>query len=289
MTKASGAGATQIRCGSTTHSFTWHFGEMAMPSFEAANSRTSLAEKTSEKDYFSRVGEQVRRIAIAADEAQAVEVLMSAANCMGAECAAFVSFIRDDPSHESFRFLLACDPVWCLEYEQQAWYADDPWLTYALSHTEPARASEISTGSGQQKAAVRLAEQHGFCSAAIVPAPSSSGLSRVGVLCLGHSQRGYFEGEGFATLKILARSLSMELHEWWVNRIKRQLVAEARISEDDLMLLRHERAGLISKEIAAQLGTSKSSVDSRFQRISDRLGVPNRRAAAALAAEYGLI
>lgn len=144
-------------------------------------------------------------------------------------------------------------------------------------------------GSKQQGAIVELAEQFGFRSGVIVPAPSSGGLSRVGVLCLGSGTPGFFEGEGFAALKVAARSLAMELHEWWIGQIKRELITNARITEDDLVLLQHERLGHSTKTIAAALDTSASSIDSRFQRVNQKLGVPSRKAAATLAAEYGLI
>src|SRR5262249_46288906 len=161
------------------------------------------------------------------------------------------SFIRDDPSHESYRFLLACDPMWCFEYERRAWYANDPWLNYALNHSEPARASEIPIASKQQGAAVDLAAEFGFRSAAIVPAPSSGGLSRVGVLVLGSAKAEFFEGDGFIRLKLVARSLAMELHEWWVGQIKRELIVNARITPEDIVLLRYERMGHSTKQIAA--------------------------------------
>ncbi len=155
--------------------------------------------------------------------------------------------------------------------------------------TEPVRASEIPIASKQQSAAVDLAVEFGFRSAAIVPAPSSGGLSRVGVLVLGSSKADFFEGDGFIGLKLVARSLAMELHEWWIGQIKRELIANARITPEDLLFLRHERMGHSTKQIATALDTSAASVDSRFQRINAKLGVPNRKAAANLAAEYGLI
>lgn len=252
-------------------------------------SAPSLAEVTSRPDYLTRIGEVTRRIPAAADEAEALSLLYEVTERMGADASAFVSFIRDDLSHESYRFLLACDPKWCLEYERRAWYANDPWLNYALTHTEPARGSEIPIASKQQRAAAELAVEYGFRSAAIVPAPSSAGLTRVGVLCLGSWTPGYFEGDGFIDLKLAARTLAMELHEWWLGRIKRELITSARITLDDLLLLRHERLGHSTKQIAAELDVSASSIDSRFQRINAKLGVPNRKAAANLAAEYGLI
>ncbi|RYF58749.1 MAG: hypothetical protein EOO27_11535 [Comamonadaceae bacterium] len=249
----------------------------------------SLADITSQPDYFARVGEVTRRVSDAVDEAEALALLQDSTQRMGADASAFVSFIRDDPSHESYRFLLACDPVWCLEYERRAWYADDPWLNYALNHSEPTQGSKIPAASRQQQSVLDLAASYGFRSSAIVPAPSGGGLSRVGVLCLGSQTPGFFEGDGFTALKLMARSLAMELHEWWIGQIKRDLIANARITSEDLLLLRHEWAGHSTKQIAAERDTSASSIDSRFQRINAKLGVANRKASARLAAEYGLI
>jgi DNA-binding CsgD family transcriptional regulator len=254
-----------------------------------ADRPAELAEVVARPDYFGRVGEVVRRIPMAVDEAEAVELLSEAAERMGADSAIFGSFVRDDPTHESYRFLLACDPLWCLEYERHAWYPNDAWLDYAKNHSEPVRASEIPVESREQCAIAALAAEHGFRSAVVVPAPSSGRLTRMGVLCLGSSMEGYFESEGFASLRFLARALAMELHEWWIGRIKQELVVKGRITDEDLLLLRLERQGLSTKEIAAQLGVSDCSINSRFQRVTTRLCVPNRRAAAAMAAEYGLI
>jgi DNA-binding CsgD family transcriptional regulator len=259
-----------------------------MPSSAARGSSVSLAELTAHGDYFRQVGEVIQRVPGACDEGEAVALLKQGSERLGADSAAFASFIRDDPSHESYRFLLACDPVWCCEYERRAWYANDPWLNYALNHSEPARASEIAVGP-QHRAVLKLAEEFGVRSAVIVPAPSSGGLTRVGVLCLGSSTAGFFEGDGFIALKVVARSLAMELHEWWIGRIRRDLIANAQLTPDDLILLRHERLGHRTKRIATELALSPSSIDTRFQRVNAKLGVPNRAAAARMAAEYGLI
>ena len=81
----------------------------------------------------------------------------------------------------------------------------------------------------------------------------------------------------------------MELHEWWIGRIRDELIATASITDDDLLLLAHERLGHSTKTITRTLNWSTSSVDSRFHRMNGRLGVASRKAAARLAAEYGLI
>ena len=123
----------------------------------------------------------------------------------------------------------------------------------------------------------------------MVPAPASGGLSRLGVLLLGSGQQGYFESEAASAIKVLARSLAMELHEWWVRQVRREIINTNRITPEDLQLLALERQGLSTKEIAEELGATASAVDSRFQRLSMKFNMPNRRATARLAAEYGLI
>ncbi len=248
-----------------------------------------LAEVVAAASFAARIVAITARLASAADEAEAVGVLQQAAATMGADAAAFVSFVRDDDAHDTFRFLLACDPVWCAEYERRAWYALDPWLAYARAHTEPVRGADVPAEAGAQREIVELARRHGFNDALIVPAPASGMVTRLGLLCLGSEHEGFFADGGFAILKPLARSLAMELHAWWIERIKCELARAAQLTEEDLLLLRHERQGRGTKAIASELAASPNAINSRFQRMNARLGVPNRKAAAQLAAEYGLI
>lgn len=262
---------------------------MGMTSSTCSPTRPTLAELAAAPDYAGRLAAIAGRISAATDEAQALSVLADAAAALGLDAAAFVSFVHDDDSHESFRFLLACDPVWCFEYERRAWYDADPWLQYALHHSEPARDHEISDLSEGQKSVVALAEQYGFRSSLIVPAPSSGQLTRMGVLCLGSSTRRFFDDAGYPVLKLVARGLAMELHAWWIERIKREVMSTARLTDEDLALLTQERRGMGTKTMARLLHMSPHAINSRFQRMNARLGVPNRKAAAQLAAEYGLI
>lgn len=249
----------------------------------------TLLDITRAPDFASRVSGIVEQVAQAPDEQDACALLWQAVRHFGADAAAFASFIRDDDSYESYRFLLACDPRWCDEYLEEAWFASDPWLKHAMDYGTPVRGSEVIVTTEGQRRVVALAARYGFTSAAIIPAPSSGGMSRLGVLCIGSDAPGYFDGTAFAPLRVMARSLAMELHEWWLNRIKRQLIDDSGLSADDLHLLAYEWHGLSSKEIARQLNTSPQSINSRFQRMLTKLGMPNRRAAARLAAEYGLI
>ena len=248
-----------------------------------------LHDLTSAAGYADAVTAIVGRVTGAADPSQAVLLLHQASRQMGADAAAFVSFIPDDGSHASYRFLLACDPSWCFEYQRQLSLADDPWLDYACHHSEPACASTIDARSTAQQGTPSLAHRFGFRSAVIVPAPSGVGLGRTGMLCLGSNTPGFFEADGFVTLRTLARGLAMDLHEWWIAKLRREVIDDAELTEGELKLLQWEWQGLNSKQIGNLLGMGPACVDSRFQRLNLKLGVPNRRAAAKLAAEYGLI
>ena len=256
---------------------------------EAGPRTETLLARTSSPNYFMRAHELIQQLPAAQEPADALEILRDATRRLGADVSAFVSFLREDDSHESFRFLLACDPVWCFRYEELCWYADDPWLSYALTNTEPICGSELTIRPGRQAEVIELARQFGFRSTVIVPAPCSGGLSRLGLLCLGSGQDRYFEAEGYLALKVVARSLAMELHDWWISRLRRELLEDARINDDELVLLRSEREGRSSKAIAQALDLTPTAIDTRFQRLNAKLGVANRKAAARLAAEYGLI
>ena len=144
-----------------------------------------LHDLTSAAGYADAVTTIVGRVTGAADPVQAGLLLHQARLQIGADAAAFVSFIPDDGTHASYRFPLACDPAWCFEYQRQLSLADDPWLDYACHHSKSAWASTIGARGSAQQGMPSLADRFGFRSAVIVPAPSGVGLGRTGMLCLG--------------------------------------------------------------------------------------------------------
>lgn len=258
-----------------------------MPS-STTQART-LEQITSAPNYFGQVSSVVEKLQTAPSKAVALELLFEATRKMGVDASVFASFIRDDDTHESYRFMLACDPTWCLEYEKQSHIADDPWLIYACNHSEPIKGRDVPTYSRKQKETLTLSESYGFRSSVVIPSPSSGGTSRLGVLCLGSHDPDFFDGHGFMSLKLIARSLAMELHEWWVRVVKTELMVDAALTTEDLQLLKLERSGLSTKDIARDLAISLRAVDSRFYRVNAKLGTPSRKASARIAAEYGLI
>ena len=237
----------------------------------------------------ARVGNLAIQIERARDSAAVVELLEEACRCLGIDAAMFVSFMQDDATSSSFRYLLACDPCWCVEYEANAWYADDPWLGYARRHPQPIRTAKIYATNQTQRSVVQLAARFGFASAAIVPVPAGGGLSRVGMLCLGSRDEGYFDGLDFAPFKVAARMLATSLHDWTMDMIGKDLLATCALTADDLALLEFESRGLGSKAIARLLRSTPGAIDARFHRILKRLSVQSRSAAAHRAAEHGLI
>jgi DNA-binding NarL/FixJ family response regulator len=249
----------------------------------------SALQERGATDAPTRAVRLIERIASAADDAAVLDLLHEAATELGADQAVFVSFIRDDDSRESFRFLVAADPAWCLAYQERAWFTNDAWLLHAATTSEPATDAAITYRTKEQREARALAAQFGVTSAYIVPAPASGGLSRLGVLMLGSAQPHFFDGPRAGFIKVLARSLAMELHDWWVRQVRSELIAETRITDTDLQLLQRERQGKLTKEIAHEMGLSEASVNNRFQRLNVKFNAPSRRVAARMAAEYGLI
>ncbi len=81
----------------------------------------------------------------------------------------------------------------------------------------------------------------------------------------------------------------MELHRWLLQAIRRELLAQSRITPQEIELLRHQEAGHTSKVIGAALSIEAKTVDCRFQRLSAKLDAPDRRTAARIARLYGLL
>lgn len=254
-----------------------------------AGNRRTLGERVAEADYAAKVCAAVARIGAAPDASAVLGAMKCAVNCLGADGGVFTSFVRDDATSLSYRSLLACDSLWGVEYARNGRFLDDAWLHYALCNASAIHASELTPSIPAQRTFCETAAKLGFASAVIVPAPSAAGHSRLGVLCLGSATEGYFEADGYLLFRCLAQGLAMELHHWWYRRIRDELIAKVKITADDLTLLRHEQQGHSSKVIAIALNTLAKTIDCRFQRLTSRLGMANRRAAVRYAELYGLI
>ena len=229
------------------------------------------------------------RLAQAEDAGVITLLLAESARLLGAESAAFASFVKDDETYASYRFILACDARWCFEYEAGACYLNDPWLEYTRRHAEPILTENIPAKTEQERSVVDLARRFGFASAILVPAQAPFGLTRLGALCLGSATPGHFDTHDLAQVSFAATALALRLHEWQIVRLRQELLDQTHLSDDDIALLRYQQQGWGSKEIARAINATPMSVDSRWQRINAKLGVCSRVAATSLAAEYGVI
>ncbi len=239
-------------------------------------------------DYGSRVLELLPAIGDATSTDVALALFQHILALLGADAGVFLSFVRDDATRASYRALHACDPLWACEYAARDWYDRDPWLRYATLRSEPVLGTHLDL-LPQEQEFVKVSAGLGFASTIVAPAPTNAGSSRVGVLCLGSQNLGFFEGDGFDKVRILARALAMELHRWLLQAIKQELMARSRLTPADLELLRHEDAGHSSKVIAAAMNLKPETVDCRFQRVSAKLKAADRRSATRIAKLYGLI
>lgn len=237
----------------------------------------------------ARVLQLLPLITDARSPGEVISLFREAVVGLGADAGYFLSCLRDDATRTSFRSFWACDPAWPAEYAAQRWFEHDPWLRYASCDAEPTRASYLPCTSPEENAFIRAAAEHGFTSALIAPAPSSVGLSRVGVLCLGSADPERFEGESYPRVRVLARALAMELHHSIAKSMREELLRGASLTESELHLLRCEAAGHSSKVIGAAMNLEAKTIDSRFQRVNAKLGAPDRRTAVRIARLYGLL
>lgn len=249
----------------------------------------ALGRRVTDPSYLQRAVDITIAMESAADQPSLHALFLQGIEALGAQHGLFVNFVQHDDTYATCRFMVGCDPHWARSYIDERHFEHDAWLTYAARNVEPVLASDLPPLDQQQRRVRDLAGQAGFASAVIVPAHAAAGCSRASVLCLGSATPGYFEDAGLRPFMRCARLMTMELHDWWLRQLRRDLQARSRLTADDLLLLHHQCLGHSSKRIAAELDVSLCSVNSRFQRLHAKLGVANRRMAAQVAIDCGLI
>lgn len=223
-----------------------------------------------------------------AGEPVLVQSLRDAKRCLGGEAAYFMIRTRDGEKviHQVF---LACDARWAFEYSANDCSLNDPWFRYATGNSAPVRGADVFCDSRQERAVVALAAKYGFADAALFPAPSPQGRSRIGLLVIGARDASVRNGFQTASYRAAARDVAMGLHERWIDTLRDDFVRSSELSSLDLRILEFELKGWGTKAIARHLGSTHASVNSRVQRLTNKLRVPNRRAAALRSLELGLI
>lgn len=251
--------------------------------------RSSLAEAAVAPGYLDDIKAVVVRMHAATDLPELVRLLNEGTERLGAEHAYFATYVRDDKGFGPCRTLLACDPLWALEYERGGHFAADPWLEYAAAHSALAHCRDINVITDEGHATVNLAKRFGFESAIVVPTPAGGGSNRVGALVVGSPDAGHFEGDGVLAFKMAARIVGVELSERCLALGRGELMATSALTDDELRLLGQARQGLTSKDLARRIGCSDQAIDARFKRLLPKFRVHSRSEAVRLAADHGLI
>lgn len=222
----------------------------------------------------------------ASDPFDLLVALYRATRAFGVCASACVHVVPDPERATQVLLLLTCDADAAWAFRPAGSWLEHPWLRHARDHTEAVPASMLDappyTGTDG-------GPPPDLSPILVVPTHSGGGTGRFSVLMLDTTCL-----PGVAPLvpeacRLLAHSLSSELHEWWLRRTRAELQRHARLRSDDLRMLDFERQGLGTKQIARLLGISSTAVDSRFQRINAKLDVSSRRNAALRAAVHGLL
>ena len=228
-------------------------------------------------------------IHLAMDPPQLLERLMRATSAIGATASIYTLRIPENGAEPSSFSLFACHPALAQQQSRLGPLSNHPWFRCVRERCAPATDRHVRLTSRADAEAIDLARQYGFRSCLIVPTPSSLDAERLGMLCVGSTHDGAFEGEQAALLRALARALAAELHDWVTRHLSQCLEEGAGLQKPDVELLKLAWQGLGTKEIALKTGRSPTSVNSRFQRLNVRLRCANRRESARRAAVYGLL
>ena len=199
----------------------------------------------------------------------------------------FGAFFRSGP-REHYRYLVGCVPQWCYLYNQNKWYSIDPFIDYALENTSPVLASDIKLSSAGQERMMVEAAEYGFRSGLVVPAHSRATV-RIGILYLGTSEGPERARRSLLKYRSLMRAFALELLEWWDAKLREFGLEGLELDELDLALLEKAQEQATAEEAAHELGVTLSRVKSRYERLTRKLEVPNKRDAAEKAIELGLI
>ncbi len=175
----------------------------------------------------------------------------------GLEAFVFGALFRNG-EREHYRYLVGCKPEWCFLYNQNKWYAIDPFIDYALHHTSPVLALDVPLTSPGQHRMMAAAAEHGFRSGVVVPAHSDSS-ARVGVLY------------------------------WWDARLSDTSAADLELDELDVELLYKAQNHATVEEAARELGITFTRVKKRYQRLAQKLEAPSKRYAVERALALGVI
>ena len=247
-----------------------------------------LSEVIREPGFAIRLNELIAKVALLKHASEVTQVLLEFVRLLKCNGAVFASFARDDDSFQTHNYFVACDAYWCNRYIKERWYMNDPALVYANVHSEPIAGDDLHFRTGGQRKFREEAREARFRSIAIVPAHSAAGRTRMGVLYLTSADETFFTAQTIPLAKMYLRAIAAEMLDWWMNKVRSQLLQQVAATPNELNLLRLTHLGHSTKEIARLVDMKPSVLDQKFSRLAMRFNVSGRVAAAQLAFENGL-
>jgi DNA-binding CsgD family transcriptional regulator len=221
--------------------------------------------------------------------AEVLALLWELNDVIGADGCVFASFSRDDDTMESYKYLVACPAAWCHEYNENHWFAIDPCFVYGASNTEPTLIQDLPLRSKGQQKMIAAAANAGFRSGVVVPVHSAKGRSRMGLLYVGSGDAGRFNKNSLGELRLAFRVLGAELLDWFINKVKADLLSQVNLKDDEKQILNLVHRGLRSREIGLLCGFTKDAVDQKLSRLATRFNTSGKQQTATLAFENGLL
>lgn len=247
-----------------------------------------LCDVIRQHGFATRLNELIGSVGSLKHATEVTQVLFDIAQLLHCNGAVFASFARDDDSFQTHNYFVACDAYWCNRYINERWYMNDPALVYANIHSEPIAGDDLNFRTSGQRKFRDESREAGFRSIAIVPAHSAAGRSRMGVLYLTSADETYFTAQTIPLAKMYLRAVAAEMLDWWMNKVRSQLLQQVAATPSELNLLRLTHLGHSTKEIARLVDMKPSVLDQKFSRLAMRFNVSSRVAAAELAYENGL-
>jgi DNA-binding CsgD family transcriptional regulator len=203
----------------------------------------------------------------------------------------FITLLKDSKNRDSFRFQSGCDPNWFNLYNHRKWHEIDPFIAYGKLFSKPILLSDMvgkSDGSRGSADYFENIHNHGFKSGLVIPCHSVS-TKRMGVLIVGNDLSINEGDEKLKMHRVSLRSIGYELLDWWIDHLQAKVIDKSKLKQQDLSLLKMAYNDLSASDMGLSIGLNVSQVNNRFRNINALFQVDNKKEAAILAMEYGII
>lgn len=203
----------------------------------------------------------------------------------------FLTLLQDSKNRDSYRYHIGCNPNFFNIYNSRKWHAIDPFIAHAKKVGKPILIDELKRKildeSQSQKDFFYNLSEYGFKAGIIIPAYTASN-KRMGLLIAGNDD--CLDGNLILQRnRVTLRAIASELLDWWVVKLQSKAVDVSKLKTEDLQLLKLAYFQNTASDMALSLGLTTSQVNNKFRVINELFDVDNKKDAADIAMEYGII